>query len=98
MLALVSKAMPTGGGRENGGEKSDGQKPSGTPPTDDQKSDGTTQKDGEKQSGTRQVGANSRNNQLASLVTSKIITQVQANTISTKVQATMKSMQGTKTN
>lgn len=88
VLALVSKAMPKGGGRASGGGKADGQKPSGT-----------NQKNGEKQSGTREAGgANSRNNQLASLVTSKVITQVQANTIGAKVQAAMKSMQGTKTN
>lgn len=85
VLALVSKAMPTGGGG-----KADGQKPSGTAPTDGQKS-------GEKPSGiAKQGAANSRNNQLASLVTSKVITQVQANTISTKVQAAMKSAEGSK--
>ena len=99
VLALVSKAIPTGGGRPSGGGKSDGQKPSGTPPTDDQNSGGTTQKGDNKQSGTRKAGGmNSRSNQLASLVTSKVITQVQATAINTKVQATMKSMQGTKTN
>ncbi|MBU3160961.1 hypothetical protein KPL37_14555 [Clostridium frigoris] len=47
--------------------------------------------DGEKPSGTTHEGAS---NQLASLVTSKVITQVQANTINTKIQAAMKSMQG----
>jgi len=90
VLALVSKAMPTGGGRTGGGGKADGQKPSGTAPTDGQKS-------GEKPSGiAKQGAANSRNYQLASLVTSKVITQVQANTISTKVQAAMKSAEGSK--
>lgn len=81
VLAVVAKAMPTGGTRPSGTAKEGGAKPTGT-----------------KQSGGQHTGNRGSNNQLASLVTSKVITQAQATTINTKVQAAMKSMQSNKTN
>ncbi|MBU3154380.1 hypothetical protein [Clostridium estertheticum] len=87
VLAVVAKARPSG------------EKPSGTAKEGSEKSTGSAPANGEKPSGTKPTeGSNSKNNQLASLVTSKVITQVQANTINTKLQAARKSMHGTKTN
>ncbi|MBU3213824.1 hypothetical protein [Clostridium estertheticum] len=85
VLAVVAKAMPSV------------EKPSGTAKEGGEKPTGSAPANGEKPSGTKPTeGSNSKNNQLASLVTSKVITQVQANTINTKVQAAMKSTQASK--
>jgi len=75
------------------------EKPSGTPPTDNQKPSGEAPKDGEKPSGTAPTGgSNSKDNILSALVTSKVITQVQADTINKNVQAAMKSSGSAKAN
>ncbi|MBX4267424.1 hypothetical protein [Clostridium estertheticum] len=85
VIAVVEKAMPSGE-KPGGTDKEGGEKPTGSAPAN-----------GEKPSGTKRTeGSNSKNNQLASLVTNKVITQVQANTINTKVQAAMKSAQASK--
>lgn len=71
-----------------GGAQADGKKPGGTPPTDNKK-----------QSGSAPTGkADSKNDKLSALVTSKVITKAQAATINKNLQAAMKSSQSTKTN
>jgi len=88
VLAVVVKATQT-----------NSEKPSGTPPTDNQKPSGEAPKDGEKPSGTAPTGgSNSKDDKLSALVTSKVITQVQADTIKKNVQAAMKSSGSTKAN
>ena len=99
VLAVVVKDMPTGDKKQGDAAQTEGQKPSGTPPTDNQNSSGTAPTDGEKPSGTpRAGGTDSKNDKLSALVTSKVITQAQADTINKNAQSAMNSSMGTKTN
>ena len=94
VLAVLVKAIPSGGGSQ-----ADGKKPSGTPPTDNQKQSGMASKDDKKPSGSVPTGkSDSKNDKLSALVTSKVITKAQAATINKNLQAAMKSSQSTKTN
>lgn len=83
VLVAATKAMPTGGQRTRGAAPANGEKPSGS-----------TQTKGEKPSGTaRTGGGNHKNDRLSALVTSKVITQAQADAINKDVQAAMKTSQ-----
>ncbi|MGV8981588.1 hypothetical protein [Clostridium sp.] len=84
VLAIVVKE-PTDGEKPTGTPPTDGEKPSGTPPTDGSKPNDTNSADERKPKGDR----------LSELVTSKVITQAQADTINEKVQAAMESVQAT---
>jgi|GEM_PF-1028427 len=99
VLAVVVKDMPTGDKKQGDAAQPEGQKPSGTPPTDNRNSSSAATTDGEKPSGTpRSGGTNSKNDKLSALVTSKVITQAQADTINKNAQSAMNSSMGTKTN
>ena len=89
VLAVVNKDMPQGGG---------GDKPTGTPPgkTDDTTKGTPPATTDDTTKGTPPDGANDsqpKNDRLSELVTSKVITQAQADTINTKLNAAMGSNQ-----
>jgi len=88
VLAVLGAARPTDGRKRGGKGQADGQKPSGEAPTGNQKPSGNAHAN----------GTRPKNNRLSQLVTSKVITQAQADTINKNVQAAMKDMQGTKSN
>lgn len=79
VLVAVTENMQ--GGRAGGGSRPvDGQKPTGSGPVDRQNPNDATQTD----------RANPKNNRLSELITSKVITQEQADTINQKLQEAMK--------
>ena len=67
-------------------------KPSGTAPTDGKKPSDTAPADRAKSAGTKP-----KNDRLSALVTSAVITQVQADTINQKLRESMKNSQSTQT-
>jgi hypothetical protein len=85
VLEVVSKTMPTGGGRPNGTPPADGSSPTG-----EGQVDGMNPNDAPPTDRTMPNGAK-QNNRLSELVTSKVITQTQADTINQKFQEAMKS-------
>lgn len=100
VLEVLKKDAPGGqGGAPSAGtenstdtSKSAGTKPSGTPPTDTNKSTGA------QPNGTQPTDKNPNSNRLSELVTSKVITQAQADTINQKIEEAMKNNQPSKTN
>lgn len=109
VLAAVTKNIPTGNQKSSDNNSAGGQKPSdngsngdqnGTASTNGTKPSGNPPSGGEKPNGQAPNGSkgNPQSQALSQLITDKVITQAQADTISQKVQAAMNTSQNTSTN
>lgn len=78
---------------QNGTASANGTKPSGNPPSGGQKPTGQAPNGGQNGS-----NVNPQSQAISQLVTDKVITQAQADTISQKIQAAMNTSQSTSTN